>query len=139
MPAEQTEDPKTLISPAALVEEASGWYAAAKQEDDSVEALVRVSYGIACLRAIQGKMRLEEVKEATLPTSISSPDELMKRMAALQNALGTKIKQGSPPVRANEQQLRSLVENVRRQTQMQMKEEPASAGPQFVPRSSKPM
>lgn len=78
---------KDKISPIALVEEAHTWFVASKQESDLLESLVRTSYGIACLRAIQNSMQLEEVKGATLPPAVQGPAGLMVKLSSQQAIL----------------------------------------------------
>lgn len=78
---------KDKISPIMLVEEAHTWYVSSKQESELLEALVKTSYGIACLRAIQNTMHLEEVKGAMLPPSLHGPAGLMAKLISQQSVL----------------------------------------------------
>ena len=85
---------KEKVSPIALVEEAHTWYVSSKQESDLLQSLVRTSYGIACLRAVQNTMQLDEVHGSTLPPSVQGPAGLMAKLHSQQtvllNALNTK-------------------------------------------------
>jgi hypothetical protein len=98
VPQEVPETTKTMVSPRTLVEEASTWYAAAKQEEDFLEAFVRASYGIACLQSIQNTMQLVEVKDASLPSTIRGPDDLKNRLVELQNALAKHLRANRTPM-----------------------------------------
>ena len=84
-PAELEE--RVKISPSRLAEEAHTWYVAAKQETDLIQALIRTSYGIACLRSIQNSVHLSEVKGATLPPAVHGPAGLMAKLSSQQAVL----------------------------------------------------
>jgi hypothetical protein len=92
------------VSPIALVEEAHTWYVSSKQESDLLQSLVRTSYGIACLRAVQNTMQLDEVHGATLPPSVQGPAGLMAKLHSQQtvllnalNAHNPKSRDSAPP------------------------------------------
>ncbi len=80
-------DPKTLISAVSVVEEAHTWYASSKQESDPIQALIRTSYGIACLRTIQNSIKLTEVEGASLPATVNGPEGLMSKLLNQQHVL----------------------------------------------------
>jgi hypothetical protein len=83
---------KNKISPIALVEEAHNWYASSKQDKDLTDALVHSSYGIACLRAIQNVVQLEEVTSVALPANVHGAVGLMAKLTTQQQLIMTKIR-----------------------------------------------
>ena len=78
---------KDKISPIMLVEEAHTWYVSSKQESELLQALVKTSYGVACLRAIQNNMHLEEVKGAMIPPNLQGPAGLMAKLSSQESVL----------------------------------------------------
>lgn len=96
-PADPVE--KEKVSPIALVEEAHTWYVASKQEPDLHQSLVRTSYGIACLRAIQNSMQLDEVKGAALPPAVQGPSGLMSKLSSQQAVLLNALASATRPNR----------------------------------------
>jgi hypothetical protein len=90
-------DEKTKLSATSIVEEAYTWYAASKQENDLQEALVRTSYGIACLRCIQTFLSLEEVDAASIPSSVGGAAGLMAKLTTQQHVLLHAIRSNGTP------------------------------------------
>ena len=102
LPEEQEKD-KHRLEASALVHDAHTWFVSAKQEKDPIQALVRSSYGLVLLRAVQAVVKLEDIKGVHLPGAIKGPEQLLielsKQHAAFEKAASVKKPEAPPAVR----------------------------------------
>ena len=77
---------KHLLYPSSLIQEAHDWYVSSKQESDSLEALLKTCYAIACIRVVQSSCNLNEIANLSLPEALT-PTKLMAKLSAQQSLL----------------------------------------------------
>jgi hypothetical protein len=76
LPEEQKKDQHRLEA-SALVHDAHTWFVSAKQEKDPIKALVKSSFGLVLLRAVQAVVKLEEINGVHLPGTVNGPEQLL--------------------------------------------------------------
>ena len=86
---------KHKVDAVSLIHDAHTSYASAKQEENFTKALVRCSYGLAQIRAVQAIAKLDDIKGVHLPANINGPVGLLDVLAKQQRSLMIAVESGS--------------------------------------------